>query len=234
MVIPQQKKFVDLFNSNSAFRFEIERTNLLSAYYEFQEINKWAPDNKKVAYNLISLKLRINHAFQSIPENEDLLKKIVALKELGISKSLVDRMMVNYHITKSLLLMKEKKYDEKDRSVAFILNTYKNFPLRYSDYLSLAQYVTYYYDNKTAIDLIKNQVTKIDVDKRLLFYYLNLTIVKDNIVEKTDYRKIMLNAINIDKERFCRLFDPAGKGGVTFQLLDNRYLKQTYCENCKD
>ncbi|UOY06939.1 hypothetical protein L0P88_23855 [Muricauda sp. SCSIO 64092] len=234
MVIPQQKKFVDFFNSNSAFRFEIDRTNLLSAYYEFQEINKWAPDNKKVAYNLISLKLRINHAFQSIPENEDLLKKIAALKELGISKSLVNRMMVNYHITKSLLLMKEKKYDEKDQSVAFILNTYKNFPLSYSDYLSLAQYVTYYYDNETAIDLIENQVTKIDVDKRLLFYYLNLTIIKDKIVEKTDYRKIMLNAINIDKERFCKLFDSAREGGVTFQLLDNRYLKQTYCENCKD
>ena len=234
LVIPKQKRFVDFFNSTSAFRYELDRANLLSAYYEFQELNKWAPENKKVAYNLIALKLRINHAFQSIPENDSLPKRIAALENLGIKKNLLDRMMVNYHITKSFLLMKEKKYVEKDESVTFILKTYNNFPLSYSDYLSLAQYITYYYDNETAIELIKDLVTKIDVEKRLLFYYLNLTIIHDDRVANSDYRKIMLNAINRDKNRFCKMFDSPKLGGVTFQLLDNEFLKRTYCENCSN
>jgi len=232
MVIPKQKRFVDFFNATSAFRYEMDRANLISAYYDFQELHKWAPENKKIAYNMIALKLRLNHLFQSIPEEDDSLEKISSLETLGISKKLLDRMRVNYHITKSELLMRERKYEDKDKSVRFILDTYKNLPLSDADYLSLAQYVTYYYDTETAIDLLREQVAKIEVDKRLLFYYLNLTLINDAIVAKPAYRKIMLNAINLDKKRFCKLFEPSNAGGVTFQLLDNTFLKRTYCENC--
>ncbi len=232
--IPKQKKFVDFFNSTSAFRYELDRNNLLSAYYEFQEINKWAPDNKKVAYNMLALKLRINHSFKSIPEEGNLVQKIKGLEKLGIDKSLVDRMMVNYHITKSELLLREGLYEEKDESVAYILETYKKFELSDADYLSLAQYLTYYFDRETAIALLQNKVDDINVKEKLLFYYLNLTIIDDNLVEKPAYRKIMLNAIAKDKKRFCKLFDPNLDGGVTFQLLDNPFLKRTYCENCSN
>lgn len=44
----------------------------------------------------------------------------------------------------------------------------------------------------------------------------------------------MLNAININKERYCKLFNAVEKGGVKFQLLENEYLKNTYCENCEE
>ena len=232
--IPKQERFVEFFNSNSAFRYEIDRNNLLSAYYEFQEINKWAPKNKKVAYNMLALKLRINHAFQSIPEGEELVQKIKGLKALGVNPGLIARMLVNYHITKSELLMRKGQYEEKDLSVAYILDTYASIVLSDQDYLSLAQYLTYYYDRETAISLLSDKVDDIDVAKNLLFYYLNLTIIDDDVVEDPNYRRIMLNAVNSDKSKFCKIFDSSLKGGVTFQLLDNAYLKRTFCENCSD
>ena len=74
----------------------------------------------------------------------------------------------------------------------------------------------------------------IEVDEDLLFYYLNLTIINKELTQSSDYRIIMLNALNMNQERYCKLFNPYGEGGVTFQLLEDEYLRNTYCENCNN
>ena len=232
--IPKQKKFVDFFNANSAFRFRLSNNNLLSSYYEFQELHKMDPENKKVAYNMLALKLRMNHAFKSIPDEDMLLEKIKSLKALGINQGLIQRMLVNYHIIKSELLLRNGAYDEKDKSVQFIREAYNEVPLSDLDYLSLAQFLTYYFNRDSAVELLNEKVNSINVDKKLLFYFLNLTLIDDTLTTDDDYRIIMLNAINQDKSRFCKIFDSSQKGGVTFQLLDNEFLRRTYCENCVD
>ncbi|MEL6976105.1 MAG: hypothetical protein AAGL29_12005, partial [Bacteroidota bacterium] len=135
--IPKQKKYIDFFNANSAFRYRQNANELLMSYYDFQELNQLYPDNKKVAYNMLALQLRMNHAFKNTPEDENLLEKIRALEKMGINKGLVQRMLVNYHIIKSELLMKKGKYDEKDEAVKFILDTYNSIRLSDLDYLSL-------------------------------------------------------------------------------------------------
>ncbi|MEL6485125.1 MAG: hypothetical protein AAFP96_09805, partial [Bacteroidota bacterium] len=192
--IPKQKKYIDFFNANSAFRYRQNANELLMSYYDFQELNQMYPENKKVAYNMLALKLRMNHAYKNIPEDENLLEKIRALEKMGINKGLVQRMLVNYHITKSELLMKKGMYDEKDKAVKFILNTYNSIRLSDLDYLSLAQFLTYYYDRESAVELLTNKVKDIDIDKRLLFYYLNLTLIDDKLTQDSQYRTIMLNA----------------------------------------
>ena len=42
----------------------------------------------------------------------------------------------------------------------------------------------------------------------------------------------MLNTINVNKTRFCNLFNSTKKGRVTFQILQDEYLRDVYCENC--
>jgi len=76
-------------------------------------------------------------------------------------------------------------------------------------------------------------VNQVDVDEDLLFYYLNLTLIDNKLINRPDYRAILLNAININPSRYCALFNSSSKGGITFQLLDNKFLRDTYCENCK-
>ncbi|MEL6304365.1 MAG: hypothetical protein AAFQ20_06195, partial [Bacteroidota bacterium] len=61
-----------------------------------------------------------------------------------------------------------------------------------------------------------------------------LTLIDDELTQDSEYRTIMLNAVNLDNPRFCKIFDSSIKGGVTFQLLDNAFLKKTYCENCAE
>ena len=128
--------------------------------------------------------------------------------------------------------MRKKDYVNKDKAVAYILKNYKKITLSDYDYLSLSQYITYYSSYKNAIELLENKVRSISVDEDLLFYYLNMTLIDDELTKKSDYRTIMLNAINMNKNRYCKLFNAKENGGVTFQLLDNEYLRKTYCENC--
>jgi hypothetical protein len=128
--------------------------------------------------------------------------------------------------------MRVRKYDAKDASVAFIIDTYENFNLSNYDYLSLAQFLTFYANTDEATELLEDKVRTIMVDEDLLYYYINLTIIDAYAVETQNYRTIMLNAIEMNKKRFCRLFNPSLEKGITFQLLENTYLRSTYCENC--
>ena len=128
--------------------------------------------------------------------------------------------------------MRARQYDAKDASLDFIIDTYENFNLADYDYLSLAQFLNYYSNKEDAIDLLDEKVRTITVDEDLLFYYLNLTITNKYNVASNNYRTMMLNAINLNEKRFCKLFNSSLNEGVTFQLLENEYLRNTYCESC--
>ena len=143
-------------------------------------------------------------------------------------------MMVNFQIIKAENLMQKRDYKNKDKSVSYINKNYNKFPFSNYDYLSLAQFFSFYGNTKMAVKLLENEVKTIDIDEDLLFYYLNLTIVDKNFTQTSDYRTIMLNALNMNKDRYCRLFNQFGQGGVTFQLLEDQYLRRTYCESCND
>ena len=128
--------------------------------------------------------------------------------------------------------MRDRKYMEKDKTVKYIYDNYSLLNLNDKDALSLSQYFVAYHKYDWAERLLAKYAIKIDVEEDLLFYYINLTIAQPKTTASKPYRAIMLNAINLNRERFCAIFKPFGKGGISFQLLDSDYLKKTYCENC--
>ncbi|WP_299556716.1 hypothetical protein [Seonamhaeicola sp.] len=234
MNIPRQVKFAKIFNKNAAFRYMLNVRQALIVYNELQELEKIVPKNGEVKYNITAIKIRL-WRFKAIEVNETKLKnQIYGLKHYGIDASLISRMMVNFHIIKAENLMRKRDYSGKDASVSYINKNYNKFSLSDYDYLSLAQFFSYYANTDMAVTLLEEKAKSIAIDEDLLFYYLNLTLINDDLTYQTDYRTIMLNAININKARYCKLFNAVEKGGVTFQLLENEYLKETYCENCEE
>ena len=232
MIIPKQDKFVKIFNKNSAYRYMLDVRQALIVYNELLELEKLAPKDAEVKYNIVSIKIRL-WRFNALDIDDVKLKnQINALKNYGIDSSLIARMMVNFYIINSENLMRKRDYANKDKSVDYINNNYKNISLSDYDYLSLAQFFSYYANLDMAVKLLEKKVKSIDLDEDLLFYYLNLTLVNKELTQNENYRTIMLNAVNLNKERFCKLFNAVEKGGVTFQLLNDEYLRETYCENC--
>lgn len=84
-----------------------------------------------------------------------------------------------------------------------------------------------------SLKLLENKVNQIDVNEDLLFYYLNLTLVDSELTKDPNYRTILLNAYTMNNERYCKLYNAVEDGGVTYQLLEDTYLRTMYCENCE-
>ena len=231
--VPKQLKYIPFLNKNSIIKYDINLRYAKVAFDELKMLEILDPKSKRIKYNLVVLKFIIwRYNWENI--NEDKFKnQILTLKKYGVEKNLIARMLVNFHIVKAEKNLKAREYDKKDESIEFIIDSYDDFKLSNYDYLSLAQFLTYYSNIDDATDLLDKKVREITIDEDLLFYYLNLTITNDYNVASDNYRTIMLNAINMNKERFCKLFNSNLEKGVTFQLLDNSYLKKTYCENCK-
>tara|TARA_R110001606_G_scaffold280193_1_gene428693 strand:- start:23358 stop:25238 length:1881 start_codon:yes stop_codon:yes gene_type:complete len=230
--IPKQAKFVPILTKNSMFKYLLNLSYAKIAFDELKSIEKLSPNDQKIQYNLVVLKFVIWRNNWEKIETSEFKKQILNLKNYTIKQNLIDRMLVNFHIVKAEKDMRVRKYDEKDESVEFIIDTYENFTLSNYDYLSLAQFLSFYANIDDATDLLDDKVRTITIDEDLLFYYLNLTITNTYNVASDNYRTIMLNAINMNKERFCKLFNSSLDKGVTFQLLESEYLRKTYCENC--
>jgi len=190
------------------------------------------PKDGEVKYNITALKIRL-WRYKTIEIDDSALKRqIQSLQNYGIPSILISRMLVNYHIVKAENLMRQRDYKNKDVSVKYIHQNYKDIPLSDYDYLSLAQFFSYYANTDLAVELLENKSRSIDIDEDLLFYYINLSIINKQLTKEADYRTILLNAINMNKTRFCQLFNPIETGGVTFQLLEDNYLRNVYCESC--
>lgn len=234
MSVPKQVKYVPILNKNSMFKFSRDDRFSLIVLNELLQLEKLAPNSKKVKYNIAVAKFklwRFNH--KSVTES-NLKNQIISLKKYNIDPALIDRMLVNFHIVKAEKLMRQRNYKAKDISVKYIQANYRKFPLTNYDYLSLAQFFSFYANVDAAVELLDEKVRSITTDEDLLFYYLNLTLIDKRLTQSSDYRTTMLNAINMNKDRFCKIFNSISNGGVTFQLLENEYLRKTYCENCKD
>lgn len=233
MQVPQQAKYAELINKNSALKYMLDVRQSMIVYNELKALEKLVPKDPKVKYNRLSVKMRL-WRYKAFDINPSFFKnEIYALKNYKIPEVLITRMLVNFHIIKAENAMRKREYKNKDASVKFINDNYKQFELSDYDYLSLAQFFSYYANTNYAIDLLENEVNSIDVDDDLLFYYLNLTLVDEELTSTSDYRTILLNAYNMNPDRFCKLFNALENGGVTFQLLKNEYLRKTYCENCE-
>lgn len=230
--IPKEIGNSSLLKNNASFEFEQNEEDVYAAIVAFKELETLLPRDKQIKYNIAVLQLKSWVYGELLIDPEQLLKDIKSLKKYGINDKLIKKLKLNYHIINSEYMMFKQDYTAKDVSLNYIYKNYKYLRLGNKDYLQLARYFSSYGRYDWSEKVLKPHIRKIDVDEELLFYYLNLTIIDPTNTKNETYRTIMLNAINLNQKRFCKLFDPYGKGGINFQLLGDPYLKSTYCETC--
>ncbi len=234
MSLPRQLKFIQLLINNAAFMYMEDFKYATMVYNELLDLEKMDPNNGEIKYNLVAIKLKLWFYNALVVDETNLNNEIYALRKYDIPKQLIEKMLVNFHIVITRKFIEQGDYTSKDRSVEYVNKNIKKFDLLNSDYLNLAQFFNDFGDVNMAIELLEKKVRRIDVDENLLFYYLNFTLINKDLTSTKAYRTVMLNAINMNKTRFCKLFNSVEKGGVTFQILEDEFLRKTYCENCDD
>ncbi|MBL4625525.1 MAG: hypothetical protein JKY42_10370 [Flavobacteriales bacterium] len=220
-------------NNKAAFEYQQDEEDVFSALVAFKELEDLLPKDKNIKYNICVLQLKAWLLGQATIEQDALKKSIEKLSTYGINTKLEKRLLINFNIISSEYYMYQRQYDKKDVALNYIYKNYKYLKLAPSDYLQLSKYFSSYTRYDWAEKILKPQVIKIDVDEDLLFYYINLTMVDPENTKRSSYRTIMLNAANVNKARYCNMFKPYRKGGVSFQLLGDEYLKESYCESCQ-
>lgn len=230
--VPQKSEYGSLLNKNSIFKFLMDEDQVLETYKQLTTLADFLPEDAHLKYNICALKFKVWLLGENVIDPSAFKKEILALGKLGIDQKLIKRMLINYEVLMSEYFMMKGDFRSKDNSLHFIHVNYPSISLSDADLLNLAQYFSSYAKYDWAIKLLDQKVKNIEAGEDMLFYYLNLTLIDEQITKRTEYRTILLNAYNLNPVRFCELFKPFGKGGLSFQLLENEYLRKNYCENC--
>lgn len=230
--IPEALEYGSLLINNASFLYEHQYADLFEAVKTFEELDRLLPNNSKIRYNLCVLQLQSWLQTNLLIDPAALRKEIEGLRKYKIHDNLIRRLLINYYIILSERHLRNRNYAEKDKAVKFIYDTYKPLKLNDADLVNLSKYFSHYSKFDWARKILEPRISSIDASEDLIFYYLNLTIADTRFTLGPSYRVTMLNAINGNRQRFCDLFNPTGEGGITFQLLNDSYLKKTYCENC--
>lgn len=151
----------------------------------------------------------------------------------AFDKTLIQRMLVNYYILVSEWHMNREEYDAKDKTVDSVVHHYSELQLNDKELVSLARYLSAYSRMDEADSLLAPRASRIDVSENLLLYYLNLKLFNPSFYETDQFESLVLNAVSINRKRFCKLFSSINKGGVSFQLLEYEVLRDMHCEYCK-
>lgn len=231
--IPKSIEYAGLLNNFEAFDYQYYHHDILEAIKAFNQLSMLLKNNKMVEYNICALRIQSWRTSGVIGPGDALKKRINDLVAKGISRKLVQRLLVNYSMVMAEQYWKERKYKERDESLRYIYQTYTQLPLNDADLVSLAKYFSHNSRYEWSERALQPHVKSIDAAQDLLFFYINLTVYKPKYTSSGDYRIMLLNAVNANRSRFCHLFDPIGLGGASFQLLDDPFLKKTYCENCQ-
>ncbi len=229
--VPQTLVYGSLLNNFAIFDYEYNDTTLDENIKNFERLLEILSNNPKIRYNLIALKIRAWREGKHI-NIQELKKQINELDKLDIDPIFIRRLWANYYILVTDYYNNKMDYKSKNRSLARVYNLYKRLDLTDDDLLSFAQYLSRYHKLKWAESVLYKRAKDIDADENLIFYFLELSIYNYKNIRSSQYRMILLNAIEKNNKRFCNLFLPKPQGGYTFQLLDNEFLKKTYCESC--
>jgi hypothetical protein len=202
---------------------------MIQLFSDYIGMNPLATEMK---YNLCVLLLKKWEMHGKLEEQQFLLNSIRWINAQARYQTLSKVLMVNFYILDTREKMKMRAYDLKNKNLLAVKSIYDDSNLGQDETLRIARYLVFYLKESWAVQLLHPWAYELDVKEDLLFYYLNLTILNPGFTGRSEYRRAMLNAINLNKDRFCKMFKNASKEGVTFQLLEDPRLKEIYCSEC--
>ncbi len=233
ITIPESLDYGSLLLNREAFQYTNGFSTVFEAIDAFTRLERIIPKNPHLQYNLCALRLQAWMVTDLIDDGLELKADIQKLESQGIHSNLALRLLVNYHILMSEKYMRKQKFAAKDQTLKFILDTYRGLTLNDNDLVNLAKYFCFYSRFDWAEQLLQPRIKALDVSEDLVYYYISLTIINRKNTSDPNYRVILLNAINVNPNRFCKQFNSSAQEGISFQLLDDAFLRKTYCETCK-
>ena len=231
--IPEETLFVPLMNDQVIYKYWLNLTAESEALEALRNLRKKDSTNGQINYNICALQMFFWQYASDSVNIPKLKEEILALPKQQVPASLVQRLLMNYHILLSNHYMLQGNYNKKDEALAYIKSNYNALQLKDQDLYSLAKYFSFYTQQPWALEIIQPRMEQLGISEDILFYYINLCFYYPEKFESADFKKILRHGVALNPERFCQFFTPNYMGGASMQLLDYAPLKNIYCESCK-
>lgn len=232
--VPASVDFWELQSDRASYSYWLMMFDEQQALKAFSKIRALYSTHGRVNYNICALKLILWHwQPDSTRDTTGLLPMIERLPAEGIDPSLLRRMKVNYYIMLSQDYMARYVYDRKDSALAAVRALYAGMKLTDGDRYALAMFFSFYSQSDWSRELVDARIDQLDVSEDLLFYYINLAFFRPAEYGNDQLRKAMLNASNLDRDRFCKFFHSTDRGGAGMQLLEQPVFREFFCQDCR-
>lgn len=221
--------------------FENEGLFTQDLAHMFDSLYTLAPNNPYAAYNKLLCDIK-NQKWSTKNDMDSLQIKIDALYSMAGMESIdkwqawVNQLNIEFQF--AVL----DWYEKSNKLNKIVQNTVMNKvskafdPENSSWKLSMKVAVLFgkYKRYKRALAALEPYVKNVDlesgeVNEELLFTYVIISAQKNNGTYTKDFREALGNARLVNKNRYCNLF---GAPYLSFQMLDDPLIKNTYCATC--
>lgn len=189
-----------------------------------------APENPHIRYNKLIEDLRQwSENLHGVKEPEWLLREAKRLYTSRIENWKVNQLILNYHIIAADYYYERKEFSKREKELRDVRKYLQSAKLSRSQTYQIARYFIFQLRVDWAKELMLPFIKKQDYDEDFLFVFLTVAVYDTKKIPEEMYSNLMQEAATLNPTRFCRLI---GFPNMSFQLLNNKKIKKTFCHYC--
>lgn len=230
--IPEKPEYAGLLMNKLWLEKYVNNDELNEDYCNrIAKLYKFAPENFYIRYNHYYCKILFDN-FTNEKQMIDFQRNISSLYNSGLKHKTVDILNLEYQFKKIRIL------DTLETSSPFLeatLDTIKAIvkltESNWQNSLKLAYIFMSQKDYEFAAKLIEPYINKDNVFDELIFTYLSICSHLPHKYSSPKFTMAIKKAAELDPDRLCILYK---KKKLSFQSLENPYVKEVYCKTCKN
>ena len=230
--IPKEAKYSGILNNQVVMGYQLANNKVTEENYaELKVISKLDPSNTIITFNNLFCYLKFDDLGDA-KEQADVQRRIDGLYTSAIPKKFVDGLNIEFQFKVMDVLDSMENAEVQIQVCIDKIKSFYNFKeASWQNSLKLAYVFEHFKDYKFSVSLLEPYIEQEKVDEQLLFTYISLCAQIPERLKSRMFVSAMRKAQKVNSSRYCELF---GDPYITFQVLDNPFVKEDYIKaNCK-
>jgi hypothetical protein len=227
MSIPNEAKYSGLLNNQVVWHY-MQNGNFPDDedYATLKKLNALDASNNFIAFNLTLCEVSLDSTIGSDKDQAAMQKKIDAFYKTEIPKKYVDALNIEWQF-RVIETVDTSAAGEPivQASIDKIKSFYNIKESTWQSNLKLSYVFARAKDFKYAAQLLAPFINDESVNEQLIFAYASYCAKLPELYKSMPFVTAMRKAEKLNHDRYCKLF---GIPNLTFQILDNPYVKEDY------
>lgn len=228
--IPRKPEFIEALVALESFKYLYHINDATYSYDEFVRLNAISPGNKMILYNMAVLNImKCFDNKEKLKSVENVYTDIQNLLPYNINKNLIHKLNANYYFLKAYKEHKNNQTKRREEAVKDASTYCIGGELNDDNLVIAINNFGYFSEPELLVSLLDKTVVNDNINKEVVLDYIRQTIPSIGKSDPELYNLALENAYTLNSVDVCNLFS-TGKG--SFQIKDNKLLKDLYCRHC--